>query len=125
MPEVQENDIELQPEKVKEMLQNAYPASKTLKNSSRNKAILLDVRTREEREIAKIEGAIWIPLNELHKNLDILEDDKDKKIIVFCHTQNRSKIASNFLRQHGFEAFYMAGGIDAWAERIDTRVRRY
>jgi rhodanese-related sulfurtransferase len=37
----------------------------------------------------------------------------------------RSLRATQWLRAKGFQAWSMAGGIDAWSEEIDTQVPRY
>ena len=85
--------------------------------------ILLDVRTKEERDIAVIEPSTWIPVNELEQRFDEL--DKQKEIIVYCHHGVRSEFAAKFLCEKGFKATSLAGGIDKWSEEIDETVKRY
>jgi rhodanese-related sulfurtransferase len=63
---------------------------------------LLDVRTIEEYKSGHIRGAKLIPLNKLEANLDKLKADRDKKIIVYCRSGNRSVAASRILEKHGF-----------------------
>jgi rhodanese-related sulfurtransferase len=63
---------------------------------------LLDVRTIEEYKSGHIRGAKLIPLNKLEANLDKLKADRDKKIIVYCRSGNRSVAASRILKKHGF-----------------------
>jgi len=63
---------------------------------------LLDVRTAEEYKIGHIRGAKLIPLNKLEANLDKLKADRDKKIVVYCRSGNRSVAASRILEKHGF-----------------------
>jgi len=63
---------------------------------------LLDVRTAEEYKSGHIRGAKLIPLNKLEANLDKLKADKQKKIVVYCRSGNRSVAASRILEKHGF-----------------------
>ena len=63
---------------------------------------LLDVRTAEEYKSGHIRGAKLIPLNKLEANLDKLKADRDKKIVVYCRSGNRSVAASRILEKHGF-----------------------
>ncbi|OQX49617.1 MAG: sulfurtransferase [Epsilonproteobacteria bacterium 4484_20] len=63
---------------------------------------LLDVRTVEEYKSGHIRGAKLIPLGKLEANLDKLKADKNKKIIVYCRSGNRSVAASRILEKHGF-----------------------
>ncbi len=85
--------------------------------------ILLDVRTKEEHELAKIKGSKLIQLDELPKRLKEL--DKNKEIIVYCHLGQRSKGAAEMLRKHGFKAKNLVGGIDVWSRFIDKSVPQY
>ncbi|MEA3523236.1 MAG: rhodanese-like domain-containing protein [Campylobacterota bacterium] len=82
---------------------------------SEDNATLLDVRTPEEFRESHIQGAKLIPMSALHKRLD--EIDKTSRIIVYCETGNRSVSASRLLSNHGFTAFNVKGGIDAWKRK--------
>ena len=77
---------------------------------------LLDVRTVPEYDgnLGHIEGSVLIPLNELESRLEELEEQKEKEIIVICRSGNRSEIATNILRDKGFNAYNMVGGITGW-----------
>ncbi len=74
--------------------------------------ILLDVRTSDEFSSEHIEGATLIPVQELSENLSKL--DKEKKIIVYCHSGMRSIAASRILVKNGFTPLNVTGGITAW-----------
>jgi rhodanese-related sulfurtransferase len=37
----------------------------------------------------------------------------------------RSVAVANFLRQQGFKAVNLAGGLDQWARAVDPRMTRY
>ncbi len=86
--------------------------------------VLLDVRTPQEYQIARIEGAILIPLQELPDRLNEL--DTASMIVAQCHGGVRSAQAVHYLRQHGFaKTKNLAGGIDAWSLQVDQGVPRY
>jgi adenylyltransferase/sulfurtransferase len=91
---------------------------------SRRPFVLLDVREPFEFEMARIEGAKLIPLGELPRRIEEL--DQTKEVFVFCHSGIRSERAAEFLRGAGFmRVSNVAGGIDAWSQEIDPDVPRY
>jgi adenylyltransferase/sulfurtransferase len=110
------NNADEAPEITVEELKRRRDAGETL--------ILLDVREPQEYEIARIEGATLIPLGQLPERLSELKNDVE--LVVQCHSGMRSARAVQFLRQHGYpHAVNLAGGIDAWSERIDPSVPQY
>jgi rhodanese-related sulfurtransferase len=72
---------------------------------------LLDVRTIEEYKEGHLRDATLIPVHALAQNLGMLKQDKNKKIIVYCRTGNRSITASRILEKHGFTPVNVKGGI--------------
>lgn len=87
------------------------------------KAIALDVREKEEIEFASIGEHTWIRLGELEKRFSELP--RGKKIIVVCRSGSRSATATDFLRDKGFNAVNLAGGILAWGKQVDKKVKPY
>jgi molybdopterin/thiamine biosynthesis adenylyltransferase/rhodanese-related sulfurtransferase len=86
--------------------------------------LLLDVREPHEFEIARIPGSRLIPLGELPSRL--YELDSTKLLIVHCKTGGRSARACELLRRAGFQRVKnLAGGIEAWSQKIDPSVPRY
>jgi CoA-disulfide reductase len=71
-------------------------------------AILLDIRSEEEFEYGSIEGFTNISLDELRKNINVL--DKNKKVYVICQIGLRGYIASRILTSHGFDCYNLSGG---------------
>ena len=85
---------------------------------------LLDVREPWEYAMAKIEGAVLIPLGTLPQSLETL--DRNAEIIAHCHHGMRSADAVQFLLQQGFSTVKnLVGGIDAWSVQVDPSVPRY
>jgi len=72
---------------------------------------LLDVRTIAEYKEGHLRDATLIPVQALSKNLGMLKTDKDKKILVYCRTGNRSVAASRILEEYGFTPVNIKGGI--------------
>jgi rhodanese-related sulfurtransferase len=82
--------------------------------------VLLDVRTEGEFSgpLGHLRGAILIPVQELEERVGELEQFRGRTIIAYCRTGNRSGFATTFLRERGFTAWNMAGGMVRWnAER--------
>jgi molybdopterin/thiamine biosynthesis adenylyltransferase/rhodanese-related sulfurtransferase len=85
---------------------------------------LIDVREPFEYEIARIDGAKLIPLGEIAARVNELQ--RERQIVVHCHSGRRSAEAVRLLQQHGFANVYnLEGGIDAWSDQIDSSVPKY
>jgi len=86
---------------------------------------VLDVREPHEVQIVNI-GAPLIPLGQLASRVDELAAQKDRKIVVHCKVGGRSQKAALILKNAGFERVEnLAGGIIAWAEKIDPSLPKY
>jgi adenylyltransferase/sulfurtransferase len=86
--------------------------------------MLLDVREPHEHRIARIEGAVLIPLRSLPGRL--AELDRERDIVVLCHRGARSLNALEILRLAGFaRVSSLRGGIEAWSKEVDAKVPRY
>lgn len=70
---------------------------------------LLDIREIEEAKANPMEGLQHIPLTELRTRLDEL--DKKMTHLVFCSIGLRGYIAERLLKQHGFKAKNVLGGV--------------
>lgn len=116
-------DWEVTPRETKAMLMARQ------QNTPGSEFTLLDCRLPEEFQLARINGSVLIPLQELEKRTDELEGDdgeKDRPIVVLCHHGRRSLRATGALRAMGFtNVRSMAGGIDLWSIDIDRAVQRY
>ena len=86
--------------------------------------VLIDVREPHEWDIAHIEGARLIPLGQLPERLGEL--DGHAEIVTYCHKGVRSMKALEILRGAGFgKVRSLAGGVDAWASRVEPGMARY
>ncbi len=77
--------------------------------------VLLDVRTPQEYKEGHIQGANLIPV-QVFRYLKLGgKGIKDKKILVYCHSGNRSVTASKWLDAWGIKKVYnLRGGILEW-----------
>lgn len=80
-----------------------------------NDYIILDIRTKEEQLIGKIEkeNSIHIPLNELRNNLNKLS--KNKTYITYCQFGLRGYLAYRILKLNGFKAKNLDGGFKIYS----------
>jgi phage shock protein E len=76
-------------------------------------ARLLDVRTAGEFAAGHLPGALIIPLGELERRLDSL-GAKDRPIVVYCHSGQRSGLAKRLLLANGFTAVHDLGAMSSW-----------
>jgi adenylyltransferase/sulfurtransferase len=84
---------------------------------------VLDVREPHEYQICNIGGHL-IPLGDLPKRVNEL--DSSQEIVAHCRSGVRSAKAVDFLRQAGFKKVHnLAGGILAWADRVDPKMPKY
>lgn len=90
---------------------------------NRSGYLLLDVREPEELRTASIAGATHMPMGEVASRLGELPPDRP--IAVLCHHGSRSAAVAAFLTDNGLNAFNVAGGIDAYALRVDRAIPRY
>lgn len=86
---------------------------------------VLDVREPYEAEIASIGADQLIPVDQLEDRLDELEVGDDQEIVVHCRSGGRSAKATALLREKGYNASNLAGGVLAWSDEIDPDVPQY
>ena len=76
--------------------------------------LFLDVRSIEEHKVKAIPNTPNIPVQELENRIDELEIYRDKKIIVYCRSGNRSKLGTDILTKNGYDAVNLIGGMNQW-----------
>ena len=83
----------------------AKPPRNGLTGLCDNMKLIIDVRTREEFVKEHIKGALNIPHYDLQFYADFL---RDKEILLYCNTQNRSPIGQKKLADMGIESAVMS-----------------
>jgi rhodanese-related sulfurtransferase len=89
---------------------------------------LIDVRERDEVEIAAIEGFAILPLSEYDQwSLDFKDKfDPHTETLVLCHHGMRSGQMCQWLVNQGFtNVKNIGGGIDAYAYAIEPSMAKY
>ena len=76
--------------------------------------IILDVRTEAEFNEGHIEGAILLPVDQIKKDAENVLPDKEKLILIYCRSGNRSKTAADQLIDMGYKNVMDFGGIIDW-----------
>ena len=73
---------------------------------------LIDVRTPEEFAEGHISGALNIPVEVLEARLS--EVPRDKPVVVYCRSGNRSAEAAQILVNTGYTSIRDLGGLNSW-----------
>jgi UPF0176 protein len=87
--------------------------------------VVVDMRNYYESEIGHFEGAICPEADTFREELeivtDLLEDKKDKKVLLYCTGGIRCEKASAYLKHQGFsDVNQLHGGILEYARQIKT-----
>ena len=76
-------------------------------------AYLIDVHVPEQKHLNGTDA--WIPYNRIISMQDLLPEDKNTLILVYCRSGHMSKIAASELVEMGYRNVYeLDGGIIAW-----------
>jgi rhodanese-related sulfurtransferase len=78
----------------------------------REGATMLDVRERSEWTTGHAPQALHVPLGDIAKAPRRLP--QDRPVVVVCASGMRSRTAAKHLRNHGFDAASISGGMAAW-----------
>lgn len=92
--------------------QSQVTVAEARRRTTEENAAILDVREPAEWRAAHIPGAIHIPLGELERRLSELA--RDRPLVAACRSGSRSADATRLLRDQGYDAANLAGGIEAW-----------
>ena len=99
--------------------------STIIENAEEN-FLFIDCREPDEFEICSIEGADLVPLSNFDMEVETLFADEGESAVVYCHHGGRSLKAVEWLRSKGYtNTFSLKGGIDLWAQEVDTELPRY
>ncbi len=113
---------EIEPEVLRDFKQNS---GKTESEPAPLPVLVLDVREPWEVKAAPLAGAVSMPMGDIPSRAHA-ELDPDQHIVAVCHHGVRSLSVAAWLRKEGFDrAQSLAGGVDAWAVRIDPSMPRY
>jgi rhodanese-related sulfurtransferase len=84
---------------------------------------LLDIRSREEFEATRIEGAVLFTQEVMNEMLG--RWPRNELLVIYDHLGGKNMDAAAYFLGHGFtKVRALRGGIDAWAE-VEPTVRKY
>ena len=85
---------------------------------------LVDIRTREEFDAARLAGSVLFTQELMQEILS--KWDREKLVVMIDHHGTRSMDAAAYFAGHGFKAVKsLTGGVDAWSQEVDPSVPRY
>jgi rhodanese-related sulfurtransferase len=74
----------------------------------------IDVRKAYEWEAGHIAGAIHVTLQAIPAR--IVELERDRPVVVTCQIGQRSGLTAQFLREQGYDAHNLEGGVTRWVD---------
>lgn len=108
------------------MLKEMTPAEFAARAREGDAPLLLDVREDWELAIARLDGAVHIPMGQVPDRLAELDGGREREIVVMCRSGGRSAQVAGFLQQQGYSRVWnLAGGILAWSEQVDPTLPSY
>ena len=79
-------------------------------------AVIIDCREPNESALGRIPGAVVMPRGVLEQSIE-RSVPRDRTVIVYCASGNRSALAADVLMQMGYaDVASMAGGIRGWVD---------
>ncbi len=98
-------------------IENIFPEEIAI-DTYLNDYIIIDARIPSEYEEEHIHGSVNIPVEELRKKC--CEFDKSKRYITYCLNDSRGMVAAFLLKNRGFEAKCLRGGVSGWPGPLET-----
>lgn len=88
--------------------------------------LLVDIREEPEKNLVEIEGSVFINKDDIFANDGLALIPKDKPVVLYCRSGNRSTEVMNYLKHNGFlEVTHLEGGIISWVKDIETNKPSY
>ncbi|MFB2935961.1 molybdopterin-synthase adenylyltransferase MoeB [Aerosakkonemataceae cyanobacterium BLCC-F154] len=111
-----------------EMSEMTVKELKQLLDSGTDDFVLIDVRNPNEYDIAKIPGAVLVPLPEIESGPGVEKVKQllnGHRLIAHCKMGGRSAKALGILKTAGIEGTNVKGGITAWSREVDPSIPEY
>jgi sulfur-carrier protein adenylyltransferase/sulfurtransferase len=76
---------------------------------------VVDVREQAEWDEGHLPGAVHVPRGNLESRIETAVPDRDRTVLLYCASGNRSAFAAKTLEELGYErVFSLAGGFTDW-----------
>lgn len=82
--------------------------------------IVLDVRTEQEYKTGHIRNAVNLEIRQLPRQIQNLVPDTNQKILVYCLSGARSRLATKALLKMGYSNVSDFGSFNGWPEPLVT-----
>ncbi len=97
--------------------------------TARPETIVVDMRNYYEYEVGHFENAREVPSDTFREQLpmaaQMLQDDKDKPIVMYCTGGIRCEKASAYLKHQGFaNVYHLEGGIIEYARQVEKKASK-
>lgn len=96
-----------------QFVDNDYVSQRQAENAD---LMLIDVRTKQEFDLARIPGANWIPRGMAEFEIAETVRDADTEIIVYCRTGSRAALVKKSLDMQGYRNVSAHAGFESWTE---------
>lgn len=94
--------------------QSVSATEATFKINKEN-ALVLDIRESKDFKAGHLANAVNIPYAKLAERMNELEQHKERPIILICKTGQTVSMASKMLREKGYNALRLSGGMMEWS----------
>jgi rhodanese-related sulfurtransferase len=85
---------------------------------------LVDVRSREEFDAVHIEGSVLLSQDVMRQVM--ADGSNTRQLVIIDHQGKQGLDAAAYFMGHGLQNVRcLRGGIDAWSQEVDPKVRRY
>jgi len=78
---------------------------------------VLDIRDKKDFSAGHLANALNIPYSNLASRLNELDAHKERPIILVCKTGQTVGVAGKMLREKGFNAVRLTGGMMEWTNQ--------
>jgi rhodanese-related sulfurtransferase len=90
------------------------------------RATVVDVRKREEHREGSIPSSVNFDAYDALKSgderaMEGLKLPEGERVVTFCNRGTSGSVAAEQLRQRGYEAYSLKGGLEAWKDLQRTR----
>jgi rhodanese-related sulfurtransferase len=75
---------------------------------------VVDARTAAEYQQGTIGNAVHAPLTDMPHSMERLTLDPSRPVVMLCLSGHRSRPGTRWLRERGFDAYSLRGGVMAW-----------
>lgn len=82
--------------------------------------LVVDVRKADEYSAGHIKGSINIALEDIEAKLSEFEPFKEKTVVLYCNTGNRSGKAGALLMEKGYKNVFNADGVKKFEYELVT-----